>query len=282
MQLMDTKIAKKRKKKLVRPFVKWAGGKTKLLSSLMALVPAQYDRYVEPFVGGGALFFEISPCNALLSDSNTELINCYKIVRDKPSELIDCLSSMVVNEENFYVIRKMATETLTDLQRAARLIYLNKTCYNGLYRVNKNGQFNTPFGKYTKVRLFDKGSLMAASQALQTAIVEENDFESILLKQVGVRDFIYLDPPYPSVGRYSDFKRYTKRFFDEDEHRRLAKAVHEIDSRGCKFILSNAKHPLVNELYSKFRKIDVEAPRYINCQGENRGGVPELIITNIQ
>ncbi len=272
----------KKNEKHSKPFVKWAGGKTKLLSALAALVPSQYDRYVEPFVGGGALFFELTPHRALLSDSNGELINCYKIVRDKPDELIACLSLMTVSEENFYSVRKIAPETLTDLQRAARVIYLNKTCYNGLYRVNKRGQFNTPYGKYKKARLFDKASLIAASEALKTAIVEENDFESILLKQTKEHDFIYLDPPYPPVGRFSDFKRYTKRFFDEDEHRRLAKAVGEIDSRGCKFILSNAKHPLVNELYSKFRKIDVEAPRYINCQGEKRGGVPELIITNIK
>jgi DNA adenine methylase len=268
--------------RLPRPFLKWAGGKSNLLDQLISLVPSEYENYIEPFVGGGALFFELCPRKALLSDLNPELMNCYKVVRDKPDELMDRLEAMIVDKNTFYMLRKQNPNLLPDFERAARLIYLNKTCYNGLYRVNKKGQFNAPFGQYKNVRLCNRACILAASSALKGVQLLNEDFESVLLRHARADDFLYLDPPYPPVGLFSDFKRYTKEFFCEEDHVRLAKTVEEIDRRGCNFILSNAKHPLISELYSKFRNIDVEAPRYINCNGGKRGGVPELLITNIQ
>jgi DNA adenine methylase len=268
--------------KYPRPFLKWAGGKSSLLPHLCSLVPSDYLRYIEPFLGGGALFFELQPKNAVLSDLNSELINCYKIVRDKPEELNSLLKTMPVSKEYFYQLRSQDIATLTTVERAARLLFLNKTCYNGLYRVNKKGQFNTPFGSHKIVNICNYENLKSASATLKDVkeLIDE-DFEIVLLKFAKEGDFIYLDPPYPSIGQYSDFKRYTKQFFGKEEHYRLARVVKEIDKRGCKFILSNPKHELVGELYDEFRKIDVEAPRFINCRGSKRGNVPEILITNI-
>jgi len=265
-----------------KPFLKWAGGKSKLLHKLRPLVPSKYDHYIEPFVGGGALFFCLCPHDAILSDLNSELMNCYRVVRDKPEELIRFLGSMSITKESFYAMRMQNPTNLSDVERAARLIYLNKTCYNGLYRVNKKGQFNTPFGQYRLVKLYNPPQIHAASTALQGVMLLELDFEPLLLSYAHSRDFVYLDPPYPPVGRWSDFKRYTKEFFTEKDHIRLAKVVEELDNRGCKFILSNAMHPLILKLYAKFGKIDVEAPRYINCRAGKRGNVSELLITNIE
>jgi DNA adenine methylase len=265
-----------------RPFLKWAGGKSNLLHRLRPLVTRDYENYIEPFVGGGALFFDLSPYRAILSDLNTELMNCYRVVRDEPHRLLRLLETMSVDKETFYAIRRQNPEELHDVERAARLIYLNKTCYNGLYRVNKKGQFNTPFGRYEKMRICNVESISAASRALQGVMLLNGDFEYILSTYAKLGDFIYLDPPYPAVGIFSDFKRYTKEFFVEEDHVRLAEAVKELDRNGCKFVLSNAMHPLILKLYARFRKIDVEAPRYINCRGGKRGSVPELLITNIE
>lgn len=233
-------------------------------------------------MGGGALFFNLRPHDAILSDLNSELMNCYRVIRDKPEELVRLLGSMSITKESFYAIRMQNPFSLSDVERAARLIYLNKTCYNGLYRVNRKGQFNTPFGRYGLVKLCNPTQIYAASMALQGVMLLEFDFEPLLLSYAHSGDFVYLDPPYPPVGRWSDFKRYTKEFFIEKDHVRLAKVVEELDNRGCKFILSNAMHPLILKLYAKFGKIDVEAPRYINCRGGKRGNVSELLITNIE
>lgn len=269
-------------KGLPKPILKWAGGKRNLLHRLRPLVPKTYDNYIEPFVGGGALFFDLCPPKALLSDLNAELINCYKMVRDEPDELLKLLEALPVNRKTFYMIRRQNPARLGEVERAARLIYLNKTCYNGLYRVNKQGQFNTPYGRNENVRVCDHARIHAASRALQRAKLFEGDFESILLEYARAGDFVYLDPPYPPVGRFSDFKRYTKEFFYKNDHIRLAKIVEQLDHIGCKFVLSNARHPLILRLYSKFRKIDVEVPRYISSDGGKRGNVSELLITNIQ
>lgn len=265
-----------------RPFLKWVGGKSNLLHSLRPLAPKDYETYIEPFVGGGALFFDLRPHKAILSDLNPELMNCYRVVRDKPHELVRSLEAIPVDKRTYYTIRRQNPEELQAVERAARLIYLNKTCYNGLYRVNKKGQFNTPFGRHEKVRICNPACINAASKALQGVMLLTSDFEYILSTYARPKDFIYLDPPYPPVGLFSDFKRYTKEFFFEKDHIRLAKAVEELDNRRCRFVLSNAMHSLILKLYAKFRKIDVEAPRYINCRGGKRGNVPELLITNIE
>lgn len=263
-----------------KPFVKWAGGKIRLAPEIMRLIPKSYNRYVEPFVGGGAVFFELGPKSALLSDSNPELMNCYAIVKNNPDGLLNRLRSMPISKGKFYEIRKLDPTKLSPLERAARLIYLNKLCYNGLYRVNKKGQFNAPYGSYRNVRLADDGVIRAVNHALRIAEVVASDFQDILQQAVEPDDFVYLDPPYPPVGIYSDFKRYTKEFFNKEDHIRLAKAVYELDRRGCKFVLSNAKHHLIQELYSRFKVKEVQAPRFVNCKGDRRGNVSELLVTN--
>jgi DNA adenine methylase len=266
-----------------KPFLKWAGGKSNLLSDLVKIAPTAYDKYIEPFLGGGALFFGLCPDNAVISDLNSELINCYRVVRDNLDELVEKLKEMPVSKELFYFQRGLDIEELSEVQRAARFIYLNKTCYNGLYRVNMKGKFNTPFGKNTSVNICNYEVLHKASLALKgSKEIIVGDFEDVLIEHAKKEDFVYLDPPYPSVGIYSDFKRYTKQFFNEDQHHRLSKVVKTLDNKGCKFILSYASHEFVNQLYPEFRKIDVQAPRFINCRGNKRGNVSEIIVTNIE
>jgi DNA adenine methylase len=269
----------------IHPFLKWAGGKARLASSIVSLVPRSYRKYIEPFVGGGAIFFATCPVSAVLSDSNDELINCYEVVRNSCSELVDSLKSlsgMKYCAESYYSLRSQKIPSSDKIKRAARLIYLNRTSFNGLYRVNRKGDYNTPFGSYRTLSLPARESLFKANHVLQNASLRTGDFEDVLLKNAERGDFVYLDPPYPPVGKYSDFNRYTMNFFQPEDHARLARTIKELDEIGCKFILSNAEHPLIRELYneSKFRILKVSAPRFINCKGNKRRNVPELLITN--
>lgn len=236
-------------------------------------------------MGGGALFFSICPENALLLDSNEELMNCYEVVKEKPRELLgelDNLSTLEFSSKTFYEIRGLALPRNRKVERAARMIYLNRTAYNGLYRVNRSGKFNTPFGSYRSLSLPSSELIIHASAVLKNTILLTGDFAQILEKRVSKRDFVYLDPPYPPVSRYSDFNRYTKEFFGETDHRRLFECVKRLDEAGCKFVLSNADHPLIRELYGndKFKILSVHAPRYINSRGKCRGNVSELLVTN--
>jgi DNA adenine methylase len=263
-----------------KPFLKWAGGKTRLLPVLRTLLARQtFRRYYEPFLGGAALFFDIGPRAAVLNDRNPELIFCYEIVRDHPTELFTTLKRMKVNEEEFYRIRSLNPENLAPVERAARFIYLNKTCYNGLYRVNKKGQFNTPYGRNDKVSLADEDNLYRASRILRNALLMSDDYSSVV-KDAGKDDFVYLDPPYLPVGKYADFKRYTKETFFEDDHRKLAETFRELSGRGCLVLLSNSYHEEIAKLYSGFYRKEVEMPRFINCKGEGRGKVRELLVSN--
>lgn len=266
---------------VAKPFLKWAGGKGHLLPKLRPLVPKHYNKYIEPFLGGGALFFDLCPRNAVLSDLNAELINCYIAVQDAPERVLEKLKPLPVNSRTFYKIRKLDPSKLDAFERAARLIYLNKTCYNGLYRVNKKGQFNVPYGKNDNVVVFTPRLILQASRALKGVNLLQGDFEQILLEYTSSGDFAYLDPPYPPIGRYSNFTRYTSNSFHKKDHIRLARVVEELDDRNCRFILSNVKHPLIEKIYSSFRKIEVEAPRYISSIGDRRGDVTEAIITNL-
>jgi DNA adenine methylase len=217
-----------------RPFVKWAGGKTALLPTLRRFIPSWYGKYFEPFVGGGAFFFDLEPDTAVLSDSNEELIRCYKIVRDKPAALLRALSALEVSETDFYDIRGTDPAHLPSVDRAARFIYLNKTCFNGLYRVNRAGQFNTPFGHYKRATLAEDSKLKAASRALKTAKLVCGDYADLLLNDAVAGDFVYFDPPYHPVSEYSDFKRYTKTQFRHADHVRLAEAIPAESARGKK------------------------------------------------
>ena len=263
----------------IKPFLKWAGGKTRLLAALRQSLPPQFNRYFEPFVGGGAFFFDLSPKTAVLGDSNPELMNCYEVVRDQPAELIEYIADLRVNGPEFYRLRELDPETLPAVARAARLIYLNKTCYNGLYRVNKHGRFNTPYGRHCNVKLVDPANLRAASECLKKSHLLCADFEAVL-KTAKKGDFIYLDPPYVPVGKFSDFKRYTKDQFYEADQERLAEQFRELAGKGCFVLLSNSFNEKTATLYSEFLQRTVQMPRFVNCNGEGRGKVDELLISN--
>jgi DNA adenine methylase len=265
----------------IKPFLKWAGGKTRLLAALRQSLPPRFNRYIEPFVGGGALYFDLSPKTAVLGDSNPELMNCYEVVRDQPDELIEYISELRVSGPEFYRLRELDPETLPAVTRAARLIYLNKTCYNGLYRVNKHGRFNTPYGQHSNVKLVDAVNLRTASASLKKARLLCADFEAVL-KTAKKGDFIYLDPPYVPVGKFSDFKRYTKDQFFEADQERLAEKFRELAANGCFVLLSNSFNAKTAKLYSKFLQRTVQMPRFVNCKGEGRGNVDELLISNYE
>ncbi len=264
-----------------KPVLKWAGGKTQMLNVLMPKVPASYRKYIEPFVGGGALFFALNPAQAILSDSNPELINMYREVAVHADEVMGYLLQYKNTKEDFYAVRAQDWISLPKAQAAARMIYLNKTCFNGLYRVNQKGQFNVPYGKYKTPNYCDEEILYSASRALRDARIVCGDYLDVLKEYAGPGDFIFLDPPYLPVSEYADFKRYTKEQFDEEDHVELAKEVARLKELGCHVILTNSNNPLVHELYAPYKKEIVQTKRYISCNGSRRKG-EDVIVTVAQ
>ena len=216
----------------IKPFLKWAGGKTQLIPELSKYIPSGFNKYIEPFIGGGAFFFYLNPGKAIISDSNEELINTYKAVRDNVEYIIEILDIYKNEEPFFYEIRALNLNKLSEIERAARLIYLNKTCFNGLYRVNKKGQFNVPYGKRNG-EFLNKETLRNSSEFLQNAKILHSDYLASLNKNAIKGDFIFLDPPYYPVGKYSDFKRYTKEFFYHDDHVTLKEEFDRLVKMGC-------------------------------------------------
>lgn len=262
----------------LKPILKWAGGKSQMLNVLLPKVPQSYNKYIEPFFGGGALFFALQPDRSVISDSNPELINLYRQIADHPSEVISFLSKYENTSKMFYEVRSLDWMQLPPAEAAARTIYLNKTCFNGLYRVNKNGQFNVPFGNYKSPKICDAEGILAASISLKKATIIQGDFLLVLEQYANEGDFIFLDPPYLPISEYSDFKRYTKEQFYEDDHVELAKLVSRLYEKGCYVILTNSNHPLVHELYSSFDIEVVQTKRYISCTGNSRKG-EDVIVT---
>jgi len=268
----------------VQPFVKWAGGKSQLLGELERYFPRNYNRYFEPFLGGGAVFFHLKPREAVLSDANFELVNTYRIVSSKVNDLIRRLQdyqTKTLTEDLYYKVRDLDPESLENIERAARFIFLNKTCYNGLYRVNKDGKFNVPFGKYERMpRLFDKANLIAASALLQSSRIKA-EYHLPVLKEfhAGKGDFVYLDPPYASENP-NGFIGYTKEIFSWAEQQRLAKEFVRLAQAECYVMVSNANEKSIRELYSESAKaiVRVKADRMINSNGKQRTGYSELII----
>jgi len=222
-----------------KPILKWAGGKTQMLGDLIPKVPTSYGRYIEPFFGGGAMFFALQPENAVIADSNPELINMYRQVADHVDEVINYLKKYENTSEMFYDVRSLEWTALPKAEAAARTIFLNKTCFNGLYRVNKQGQFNVPFGKYKNPKICDEEGLRAASEVLKKAEILCGDYLLVLEHYAQPGDFVFLDPPYLPISEYSDFKRYTKEQFYEEDHVELAKMVTTLHERGCYVILTN-------------------------------------------
>ena len=261
------------------PLLKWAGGKSQLLSTFDNLFPRSFNRYFEPFLGGGAVFFHLLPERATLSDLNHELINCYQVVRDDVDRLIELLRRHKNDKAYYYKVRAWDSRKLEPLERAARLIFLNKTCFNGLYRVNSQGQFNVPFGRYKNPKLCDEPNLHAVSQALSSVELRCAPFEEVL-RQAKKGDFVYLDPPYQPISPTSNFTGYTKDAFAFEDQKRLCKAAQVLNRRGCRFMLSNSDNEFIRELYQEFQIVTVQANRAINCRADRRGRISELLIMN--
>lgn len=262
-----------------KPFLKWAGGKTQLLKTFIEFFPDSFNRYFEPFVGSGAVFFHLRPEQAQLSDCSAELINCYSVVRDDVSTLIRLLSQHKYEEEYFYNVRALNTENLSPAERAARFIFLNKTCFNGLYRVNSRGQFNVPFGRYKNPLICNQDNLLAVSRALKKVSLRCDGFEKTI-SQAKRGDFVYLDPPYQPLSPTANFTSYTKDAFSLADQKRLAESVKLLAKRGCKFMLSNSDCPEIRQLYADFHIETIQAVRAINCKSDRRGTITELLILN--
>ena len=261
-----------------KPILKWAGGKTQMLGDLIPKVPTSYGRYIEPFFGGGAMFFALQPVNAVVGESNPELINMYRQVADHVDDVINYLKEYENTSEMFYAVRSLEWTSLPKAEAAARTIFLNKTCFNGLYRVNKQGRFNVPFGKYKNPKICDEDGLRAASEVLKKAEILCGDYLLVLEHYAQPGDFVFLDPPYLPTSEYSDFKRYTKEQFYEEDHVELAKMIMTLHERGCHVILTNSNHPLVHELYAPFTIDVIQTKRYISCNGSTRKG-EDVIVT---
>lgn len=261
-----------------KPVLKWAGGKTQILDELMDCVPNKFNRYIEPFIGGGAMFFALRPNVGIVADSNPELINVYQCLAQNVEQVIKHLQEFQNTEKQYYKIRELRFDKLTPEYAAARTIYLNRTCYNGLYRVNKQGGFNVPYGRYKNPNFCNIENLRAASLLLQKTEIICGDYKTVLRKTARTGDFVFLDPPYLPVSKYADFKRYTKEQFYEEDHRELAQEVERLHKLGCHVVLTNSNHPLVHELYEAFEVEVVSTRRNISSNAKTRTG-EDVIVT---
>jgi len=274
-----------KKNQLIKPFLKWAGGKRQLLSEIRKYIPKKIKIYFEPFLGGGAVFFDIQPRKAVISDINQELINVYKVIKYNVDDLITDLSGHINEKEYYYKIRDLdRTEeyiNLSPVKKASRIIFLNKTCYNGLFRVNSQGYFNVPFGNYKKPNFEDNILLKAVSDFLNKIDVSilNDDFE-IVLEKAKKGDFIYLDPPYDPISDTSSFTGYDLNGFDTEDQVRLKKVFDELNTKGCKVLLSNSGTEFIKDLYKDYINVIVTATRAINSDATKRGYIEELLVMN--
>lgn len=263
--------------KKATPFLKWAGGKTQLLNELEKLIPKRFETYIEPFIGGGALYFYLQPKNAILADSNYELINCYKVVRDKVDSLITNLQDYFNEESFYYEVRSRDPKKLSDIERASRFIFLNRTGFNGLYRVNKKNEFNVPFGRYKNPKICDEAKLRNASRALSGAKIICADYKTILRRYAQEGDFIFLDPPYHPVDQVANFQRYTKEFFYDEDHIELRDEFNRLVRIGAKVIETNSNTDFIRDLYNVYSHKVIETKRLISSKVKSRVG-QDLII----
>jgi DNA adenine methylase len=274
------------------PFVKWAGGKTRLLSQFEPYFPASFGRYIEPFVGGGAVFFHLfregrlAGKERVLIDSLEELINCYRVIQSHVEELISELQRHEPHKhdkEYFYQVRAWdrapGYAQRDEIERAARFLFLNRICYNGLYRVNRRGEFNVPFGRHGTPTVCAADNLRPVSRALQGAVLLAGDFTRCL-ETAAAGDLVYLDPPYDPLSGTAYFTSYTSDGFGAEDQRTLADLFRELDRRSCSVMLSNSSTEFIRDLYSGFRQVEVQAIRAINSKGSARGAIPELLIMN--
>ena len=277
--------------RVYQPFIKWVGGKRGLIDQLLPLFPKDFQSYHEVFLGGGAVFFELYSKGLLkdkkiyLSDINTELINTYNIVKENPLELIYYLEKYKEkhSKEFYYKIREQDRnqhfKRLTPLQRATRFIYLNKTCFNGLYRVNSKGQFNTPIGSYKNPNIADRDVILSASEALQNATISNQTFDKVL--DVATKDdFIYFDPPYYPLTATANFTSYDSNRFLENEQIKLFEVFKELNSRECFVAHSNSDTEFIKNLYKNYDLNIVQANRFINSKSSGRGKIREVLVRN--
>lgn len=274
-----------------QPFIKWVGGKRGLLKQLLPLFPKEFNNYHEPFLGGGAVFFELYSMGYLkdkkiyLSDINTELINTYNVVKNNP---IDLISNLEIYKEKhskdfYYETRALDREDgflkISALERATRFIYLNKTCFNGLYRVNKEGYFNTPIGSYRNPNIADKDTIFSASKALQNAIITNTTFNKVQIK-VKSNDLVYFDPPYYPLNGTSSFTSYNENEFLDDKQKELFSVFEKLDKNDCFVLHSNSNTEFIKDLYQKHNINFVQANRFINSKSSSRGKINEVLIRN--
>jgi len=280
------RVATSRPDEKAKPFIQWVGGKREMIPQYEKFIPKKFNTYYEPFLGGGAMFFNLQPEKTILSDSNTELIKTYEGVRDNVEEVIKILKELKSkHSEEFYTkIRNLDREIsifrkLNDSEIAARMIYLNQTCFNGLYRVNQKGQFNVPLGSSLNRLICDEHTLRNASKVLKKTTIEELDF-NMATSNAKKDDFVYFDPPYYPVSIHSDFTRYTKQKFYKEDQIRLKNEIDRLNKIGCKIMLSNSDCKFIKDLYIDYNIHEVYSGRSLNCKKDKRGKVSELLITN--
>lgn len=266
-----------------KPFIKWVGGKRQLIKKIKENMPKSYNSYFEPFIGGGALYFELKPQKAFINDYNSELTNLYSVVKHRPEELIEDLKLHENTAEYYYALRRLDREPnykeLSEHKRASRFIYLNKTGFNGLYRVNRAGENNVPFGRYKNPDIINQDNILKCSLLLKNTTITTGDF-TLIKKHIKKGDFVYFDPPYVPVSPTSRFTAYTKAGFTQGDQYRLKELCDFIDSGGGYFLLSNSYTEFIIELYRDYKITTIEANRAINCKGEGRGKVKEVLIKN--
>lgn len=272
-----------------KPFVKWVGGKRQLLKQFreLGLYPPEAfnpitSTYHEPFVGGGAVFFDLLPKNAKLSDLNNELVITYNVIKNNVEELIKSLQKHIYDKEYYLEVRAKKVENLSNIEVASRFIFLNRTGFNGLYRVNKSGQFNVPFGRYSNPIICDEDNLRRVSDVLQDVVITHQDYKNVL-GTAKSGDFIYFDPPYYPINTTSSFTSYTVEGFLEKEQTELRDTFVRLHERGCFVMLSNSDTPFINELYSELEGVSINkiiAGRAINSKGTGRGKITEVLVTN--
>lgn len=273
----------------LQPFTKWTGGKRQLLPVIRELMPKNYNRYFEPFVGGGALFFDLAPKDAVINDFNAELINCYQQIKDNPQELIEILKvHQEYNSKEYYldlrsVDRDERIDMMSEVQRAARILYMLRVDFNGLYRVNSKNQFNVPYGRYKNPKIVDENLVSAISTYLNNNQIEikKGDFEKAVL-DVQPGDFVYFDPPYIPLSETSAFTSYTHEGFSYDDQVRLRDTFKKLSDTGAYVMLSNSSSFLVEELYQDFNIHYVEATRTNGAKSSSRGRISEIIVTNYE
>lgn len=278
-----------KKNALVSPVLKWVGGKRQLLNEIIPLIP-KHSTYYEPFMGGGAVLFSLQPSKAVMNDSNPELINVYNVIKSSPEALIEELKKHEESncEEHFYATRaldrnKTEYDVISDVERAARIIYLNKTCYNGLFRVNSSGEFNSPWGKYKNPNIVNETTILAVHKYFNASnsIITCGDYREAL-KGIRKGAFVYFDPPYMPISSSSSFTGYTSSGFNESEQILLKEQCDALNQKGVKFLLSNSSCEFIRELYKDYTISTVGAKRAINADSNKRGEIDEVLVRNYE